>query len=822
MKISLKWLNDFVDVSEFTVNPQALADILTKAGLEVEEIKTPAKDYAHVVIGHIVSKEKHPNADKLSLCMVDISEVKDGPDRQVVQIVCGAQNHKAGDKVIAALVGAVLPGNFVIKKSKIRDVESNGMLCSYKELGLPETSDGIAILDAKAKVGQSFAEYRGFDDITFELKVTPNRADCLSHFGLARELGCLLNKPVKQPEVLTKFAMASTKQQIKLEVLNKDLCPRYCGRYIAGVKIGPSPAWLKNRLEAIGMNSINNVVDVTNYVMLEMGQPLHAFDADLIAGSLISVRSATNHEKFVTLKEQELILNGDELVICDAEKPVALAGVIGGMNSGVSADTLNIFLESASFNAMSVRKSSRTHGVETDSAYRFSRGVDSSSTATIMDRACLLILQVAGGEAYVEAYDVNSSPLSKNPIAISIQTVSDRLGYEADEKLFLAYMKGLQIKVEPVNGTVGGRSSTGQYIMTPPLFRFDLERDMDLVEEYARLHGYEHIQEKIPAFNVEPAAHNTEYMLNQRVSQFIRGEGFNQAFNYAFTSDSAESGFVADISKLKTHGLSIDEFAVKIKNPLSEELNVMRRTLAFGLYKNALENVRAGNQNGSLFEIGPVFSKTPAAYKESNRAALISWGEPVGIFANAAPSVYGIKAAIEKLFQSLQISSYSFLQTAEAPAFLHLGQWAQIIVEGQAVGYLGSVHPMYLDSEKIRFGMAIAELDLQQVLKGQPRPAKFKSLSKLQPALRDFAFVMDSGRAIGDLLKEAKKACGSVLKDVTVFDIYEGEKLPVGQKSVALRASFQATDTAFTEIELVELSQKLILSANKSVGAVLR
>lgn len=814
MKISLKWLNDFVDVSGFMAKPEELADILTKAGLEVEEIQNRAKDYAHVVVGHIVSKDKHPNADKLSLCMVEISEGKDGPDRQVVQIVCGAQNHKAGDKVIAALAGAILPGNFVIKKSKIRDVESNGMLCSLKELGLADTSDGIAILDSKARVGQSYAEYGGFDDITFELKVTPNRADCLSHFGLARELGCLLNKPVKAPEILSKFSISSTKQEIKLEVLNKELCPRYCGRYIAGVRIGPSPTWLKNRLEAIGMNSINNVVDVTNYVMLEMGQPLHAFDADLIAGAKIIVRNAEKHEKFKTLKEQELTLSGEELVICDAEKAVALAGVIGGLNSGVSEKTKNIFLESASFNAMSVRKSSRTHGVETDSAYRFSRGVDSSSTSNIMDRAALLIQQVAGGEVFGDAYDINSSPLTKKPIPISIQTVSDRLGYEADEKLFLSYMKGLQIKVEVVK--------SGEYIMTPPLFRFDLERDMDLVEEYARLHGYEFIQEKIPAFTSEPTSHNPEYMLNQQVSRFIRAEGFNQAFNYAFTNDEGESKFIADINRMKIQGLPTDANAVKIKNPLSEELNVMRRTLAFGLYKNGSENIRAGNQSGTLFEIGSVFSKTDTGYKESNRLALVNWGESLGIFASSAPPVYVIKNAVEKLFQSLQITSYSFVSTAEAPAFLHKGQWAQIIVEGQAVGFLGSMHPGYLDHEKIRFPVAIAELDLHQILKGQPRPAKFKSLSKLQPVHRDFAFVMDSNKTIGDLLKEVKKACGSNLKELTVFDIYEGDKLPSGQKSVALRANFQALEHAFSEAELNEMSQKLIEAAKKSVGALLR
>lgn len=815
MKISLKWLNDFVDVSPYFANPQALADILTKAGLEVEEIQNRAKDFTNVVIGHIKTKEKHPNADKLSLCQVEISGGMGGNAGEIVQIVCGAQNHQAGDKVIAALPGAVLPGNFSIKKSKIRDIESNGMLCSYKELGLPPgNSDGIVILEANVKVGQSFAEYSGFDDITFELKVTPNRADCLSHFGLARELGCLLQKPVKTPEVITKFSNTSTKEKIKLEVLNKELCPRYCGRYIAGVKIGPSPAWLKQRLEAIGMNSINNVVDVTNYVMLEMGQPLHAFDADLIAGSHIIVRQAKKQEKFKTLKEQELTLSGEELVICDAEKPVALAGVIGGMNSGVSENTKNIFLESASFNAMSVRKTSRTFGVETDSAYRFSRGVDASGAMQIMDHAALLIQQVAGGDVLSDAYDINSSTTKKKPITISIQTVSDRLGYAADENLFLKYMEGLQIKIETLK--------PGEYSLTPPDFRFDLERDMDLVEEYARLHGYEHIQEKIPAFLAEPAAHDAPYMLNNRVSQFIRAEGFNQAFNYAFTSNSHESEFMGDITKLKVQGLSTDAFAVKIKNPLSEDLNVMRRTLSYGLYKNAIENVRAGNQSGALFEIGAVFSKTDSHFIESTRLSLVGWGEPTGIFAAQVPPVYTLKSAIEKLLQSLQITSYSFLSPSEAPAFLHLGQWAQVLVEGRAVGYIGALHPRYLDNEKIRFPMAVAEVDLEQILKGQPRPSKFKSLSKFQPALRDFAFVMDTGKPVGELLKEARKACGSQLNELLVFDIYEGDKLPAGQKSVALRASFQAGETALSESDIVQLSQKLIDAAKKAVGAVLR
>ena len=808
MKISLKWINDFVDVSEYFSQPQALADLLTRAGLEVEEIHQRASDLAHVVIGHIQVKDKHPNADKLSLCQVDVGSGK------ILQIVCGAQNHKALDKVIVALPGAVLPGNFAIKKSKIRDVESHGMLCSNKELGLAGESDGIVILPTDAPAGKSFAEYAGYDDVTFELKVTPNRADCLSHYGLARELGCLLNKPVRSPEVLTKFAASSTRQKIQLRVEDAVLCPRYCGRFISGVRVGESPEWLKKRLETVGQNSINNVVDVTNYVMLEMGQPLHAFDADSLKGAQVVVRRAKKDEPFQTLKEENLILTGDELLICDSEKPVALAGVIGGLNSGVSDQTKNIFIESASFEAMSVRKSSRHHGVETDSAYRFSRGVDPSSTATIMDRAALLIQQLAGGEVYGEAYDHYPSPPVKKPIAISLQTISDRLGYAADEKLFLNYMQGLQIKVES--------KGNGQYLMTPPLFRFDLEQDMDLVEEYARLNGYENIQEKIPALKVEPSSQDAFYLFQQRLSAVVRSSGFHQAFNYAFTNDAAEKKMMPELAPWSAVGLAADQTAIAIRNPLSEEINVMRRTLTTMLWKNTLENIRSGNAAGSLFEVGSVFSKKETEYIEKPRMALVSWGEPTMVHSLKAAPVERLRAVLEKLFQNLQISAYSFVTGGQSPAFVHHGQWASVVVEGQAIGFIGSMHPGWLQDEKVRVPVAVAEIDLQTLQKAQSRPVKFKPLSKFQPIERDFAFVMLAQKSIGDLMKEAKKACGSALKEMTVFDIYEGDKLAHGQKSVALRATFQGQEAMLAEAEIQQLCQKFVEAAQKAVQATLR
>ena len=810
MKISLKWINEFVDIKKYLASPQELADLLTKAGLEVEEIQNKAKDFENVVVGLILKKDKHPNADKLSLCQVEIAA------GEVTQIVCGAQNHKAGDKVIVALPGALLPGNFAIKKSKIRDVESLGMLCSFKELGLPSSvvNDGIVILDPTAPVGKNYAQHAGLDVVTFELKVTPNRADCLSHYGLAREIGCLINQPVKKPEIQTQFSSVSTKSKISLKIENTDLCPRYCGRYISNVKIGPSPKWLTDKLTSIGQNSINNVVDVTNYVMLEMGQPLHAFDANSLSGSAVIVRTAKVNEKFKTLKDQELQMKGDELLICDSEKAVALAGVIGGLNSGVSDQTKNIFLESAFFQPISARKSSRQHGIETDSAYRFSRGVDPSSTLEIMDRAVYLILQVAGGEALGDHHDVYPLPVIKSPIQISIQTVTDRLGYVADEKLFNQYLQGLQCKVESLG--------SGKYSVTAPLFRFDLNTDMDLVEEYARLHGYEHIKEKIPVFKAEPAQHDFYYTESQKISAILRGQGFSQGFNYAFVNQKEEANFIGDTELLSKSGLNTDLQATFLRNPLSEELNSMRRTLSYGLAQNVLNNVHAGNSVGKLFETGLVFSKLEKDYKETLRAGIISWGDDIGLFKNKAPLVFQVKAAVEKLLQHYQINTYSWVQSIKAPSFIHTGQFASLVVEGKNIGFVGSLHPGWLAHKKIRSDAAVAEIDLQQLLQGQPRPKKFKTLSGFQPIERDFAFVLDTKIAVGDLIKEVKKVVASNLKQIHVFDIYEGEKLAAGKKSVALKVEFQSFDSQLGEAEIQNLTTKIIDQAQKALGANLR
>lgn len=818
MKISLKWLKDYVDVSEFFQKPEELAEALTRAGLEVEEITNRAKDFNHVVIGHILEKDKHPNADKLSLCKVSTGDL-------VHQIVCGAQNHKAGDNVIVALPGAVLPGNFAIKKAAVRGVDSGGMLCSLKELGLAKESEGIAILPKEAPVGKSYAEYGGYDDITFELKVTPNRADCLSHFGLAREVACLFGKELKAPSAEIKLSSQSTKNEIALDVKASDLCPRYTGRYIKGVKVGPSPEWLAKRLESVGLNSINNIVDVTNFVMMELGQPLHAFDANFIGGKKIVVDRATAGEKFITLDGSEKSLVGDELTIRDNSHPVCLAGVVGGKNSGVSDVTTNVFLESAYFMPMSARKTSRTHGIDTDSAYRFSRGVDPDGALRGLNRATALILEVAGGEAFGDHHDFYPSPVKKAPVIISVQTVSDRLGYQAEESKFVDFMKRLGCHIEKV-GT--------EYRVLPPTFRFDLEQDMDLVEEYARLNGYEHIPETLPVFKAAPSHHDKSFMLNLETSKLMRTEGFQQAFNFAFVGSKAEKSFLGSFGPLKAAGLASSEKEIRIMNPLNEEMDVMRSSLSFGLFKNLNTNFHYGNMQGRLFEIGSTFSvKEDGTYGEGSRLGMALWGRSQNLWNKSLdyPIVYELKGTVETLLKSLNISSYTWvtpsdgkgsINAAEVPAFMHHGQYAQLLVEGKKVGFIGSLHPVLLDDNKIRVPAALAELDLDQLYKGQPRPYRIQSISKFPVVERDFAFVMPKALKVGDVLKDIRKAGGSLLLNVDIFDLYEGEKMEAGKKSVAIRLWLQDKDGTLQEAQIAEVTKKILESLKKNFDLSVR
>lgn len=812
MKISLKWLNDYVDVQDYFSKPEELGEKLTRAGLEVEEMVNRGKDFNNVVVGLILEKGKHPNADKLSLCRVST-----GPN-DIHQIVCGAQNHKTGDKVVVALPGAVLPGNFAIKKAAVRGVDSAGMLCSLKELGLATESEGITILPSDAPVGKSFAEYGGHDDVVFELKVTPNRADCLSHFGLAREVACLLGREVKPPRLLNEFSKSSTKEKIQLSVQESDLCPRYTGLYADKIKVGPSPEWLRQKIEGVGLKSINNVVDITNFVMMELGQPLHAFDAQKIRGHFINVAKAKAQEVFITLDGTEKKLLGEELTIRDSEGTMCLAGVVGGKNSGVSEQTQSIFLEAAYFTGMSTRKTSRKHGIETDSAYRFSRGVDPEGTLKALHRAAFLLQDLTGAEVYGDHYDIYPLPVKKEEIHISLQTVSDRLGYPAEATKLIQYLKSLGCDVK--------ETSKESYQVFPPSFRFDIVHDMDLVEEYARLNGYEHIPETLPSFDVPPAVHDKNYLFDWKTSSVLRGAGFQKAFNFAFASAAKESQFIGDRQKLAQVGLDLSEKSIPILNPLNEELNVMRSGLSFGLYRNILQNFHSGNQMGRLFEVGASFMKTDQ-YVEKRRLALGIWGQAQGLWSQqsaAVPAVFEIKAAVENLLRHFNISSYTWVSIEQnmAPDFLHLGQAAQLVVEGKKVGFIGTMHPALLEEDKVRVPVALAELDLEKLYQGQPRPVRAQPLSRFPVVERDLALKMKKETKVGEVLKDIKKAGAGLLNQVDVFDIYEGDKIEAGFKSVAIRMYLQDKEATLQDSQINEVQNKVLDLLKKNFEISLR
>jgi len=821
MKISLRWLNDFIQLDDYFDRASELAKILTSAGLEVEAVENPGEALKNVVVAHVVKLDRHPNADRLTVCQVDIG------GGTVTQIVCGAKNHKQGDKVVASLPGAVLPGNFAIKKSKIRDVESNGMLCSQVELGLAKESDGILILPADAPVGEPFANYWGLDDVVLEVNVTPNRADCLSHLGVARELSANLNRPLKarKNEFKTDSSI-STKKTVGLQVKDTKLCPRYTGRVLTNIKVGPSPDAIKKRLEAVGMNSINNVVDITNYVMMELGQPLHAFDLDQLKGAKVEIDRAQKGEKFISLDGTEVALKGEELTIRDSDRAVCIAGVIGGKNSGVSDSTTKVFLESAHFAMDSVRRTSRQLGLQTDSAYRFSRGTDISGVMNASELACALLQKYAGATVAADYYDEYPNPAKRSPIAITLKQVSERLGIPATAEKFSEWMKRLGCAVE---------EKGEQFSITPPSFRSDIEMKEDLIEEYGRLQGYDSIPEVLPTFGNAPLKHAEEYSFETVLGRVVEGEGFHQAVNYGFIGSKYQSSFIGDAATWSNTGLNMPSEAIGVRNPLNEELNVMRLSLAPWLYRNFLYNYRHGINEGRLFESGYVFQKSGEEYQQFSRLSLIGWGVEQGLWQKEKHlPFFDLKTALENILARLRVggpkgnlrttlfNSMELRTSDKLPPFLHPAQSAVIFLEGKNIGYIGSIHPKLLADEKVSVDAAIAELDVTPLRRGQPRPVKYQPVSKLPSSERDFAFVVPNSVSSAAISTEIKKAAGATLQSLEVFDVFEGGNLPEGHRSIAYRMVLQDPATTLTEAQLQTLQNNIVSALEKKLNVRIR
>lgn len=787
MLISLNWLKQYVDIKE---NIDELANALTMIGQEVEAVEVQGKHLDKVVIGQIIEFDKHPNADKLTLLKVNIGE------EEPLQIVCGATNHKLNDKVVVAKIGAVLPGDFKIKKNKIRDVESQGMLCSQVELGIGEDKSGIIILPEDAPIGKEYREYLNLTDVIFELEITPNRPDCLSHIGIAREIAAYYGRKVKYPIIDLRESIESVNTLIKVNIEDKDRCKRYMGRIIKNVEVKESPEWLKDRIRSMGLKPINNIVDITNFVMFEYNQPMHAFDLDKLQGN-INVRAAHLRENIITLDGIERELKSNELVIADDVKAIAIAGVIGGKSTQIENDTKNIFLEVAYFTPDNIRKTSRELGIFTDSSYRNERGLDIENLNTVIDRAAALISEIAGGEILSEAIDRYVEKPVKIEIPLNLEKLNKFIGKDLNTDEVGGLLTNLDITIKSLADT--------NMILVPPSYRGDLQRPADIYEEVIRMYGFENIEAKIPKASIEPGKENTNFTISNLVRKILKESGLNEVINYSFIPKEAKEIF------------HFNEDIIEIKNPLSEDMAIMRPSLIYSLINNVKDNLNRNQNDLKIFEVAKTFSNfsTDALAKEDLKVAIALCGKAEKTLWDKPKESYNffnLKGYVENLFEKLGVNKYS-LDRSKNTNF-HPGISADLKIGEDLLGTFGEIHPVLTEKlgikrEKIYF----AEFNLTKMLKYMKIKVNYESISKYPEVLRDLAVTLDRDLLVGEMTKDIKKKI-NLIEKIDIFDVYSGDKIESNKKSVAMSIVLRDKYKTLTEEE-IEKAMKDILALIK-------
>jgi len=801
MKVTYNWLKEFVD---FDHSPDELAHLLTMLGLEVDSIEHCGAGLDDVVVARVVERAQHPNADKLSLCRVDNG-------REILTIVCGAQNFNSGDKVALAQLGATLPGDFRIKRSKIRGEESCGMLCSEKELGLAEESAGIMVLPDDYVLGVPVFEALGIKDTVFEIGLTPNRADCLSVIGVAREIAAKLGKRVRYATPVVPESDTDIAKLASVEILDPDLCPRYTARYISGCVIAPSPQWLVNRLKAVGQRTINNVVDITNYVLMEYGHPLHAFDFRQLAGGRIIVRRAADGEKFTTLDGQERMLSSADLTIRDAGRAVALAGIMGGENSEIAADTTNILLESAYFNPSAIRLTSKKLGIHTESSHRFERGADPNIVATALDRAAALIAAFAGGTIARGVIDVFPAPQTARSIVLRVARVQEILGVHLDEQTICAIFHNLEFSVKPFG--------EGIVEVTIPSFRVDIEREIDLVEEVARLYGFENIPMTMPVAGIFSDRIPREQRLERQLKDLLVGEGFNEVINFSFSS-------LNDIVKLKFAASDRRSAAVALLNPLVDEHAVMRTTLLPALLQTTARNFSLRNFNLRLFEMRRVYWINPDAElpDEPLHVAGVMTGLRAAEGWNQAKypvDFYDMKGIVEAVAAQFKLPQLTFTQGGVEP-FYHPGKSAAVLCADKLLGTLGEIHPDVLDAFELDKSVYYFELDFAGLVKLSADVLPITPPSRFPDTYRDIAMLVDLQTPAAAVVECIRGVKNDKVTCVDIFDLYTGDKIPPGQKSLAVRVRYGSCERTLTDEEVSKIHQKIIAALTAGLQVTLR
>lgn len=794
MLISLDWLKQYVDIKE---DINQLENALTMIGQEVEAIDVQGKDLNNVVIGQIIEYGKHPNSDKLTLLKVDIGE------EEKLQIICGAPNHKLGDKVVVAKIGAVLPGDFKIKKSKIRDVESCGMLCSQVELGIGEDKDGIIILPEDAPIGEEYRKYAGMDDVIFELEITPNRPDCLSHIGIAREVAAYYGRKVKYPSYALNEVIESTNNYAKVRVEDKERCKRYMGRVIKNVTIAESPEWLKKRIRAMGLKPINNIVDVTNFVMFEYNQPMHAFDLDKLENQTVVIRTAEIGEKITTLDGVDRELNNGELVIADEVKPIAIAGIIGGQATQIEPETKNIFLEVAYFTPENIRKSAKRLGIVTDSGYRNERGVDIENINEVIDRAAALMAEVASGEVLDEVIDKYMEKPTKFEIPLNLNKLNNFIGkkLEFDQVGKILTNLGLGIKT----------LSQDTLVVTPPAYRQDLTRPEDLYEEVIRMYGFENIEAVMPVENIESGLKDAKISVADNLKEILKEIGLHEVINYTFIPKEA-----LDI-------LHIKDKAIEISNPLSEDMSIVRPTLVYSLLANIRDNINRNQFNLRFYEVSKVFAPAEELAKEDLRICIAISGKPERTLWNPKPEAYNfytIKGYVEKLLEYTGISRYKLERSTKE--IFHPGRSADIRIGNDIIGTFGEIHPDVQEAMDIkRERVYVADIDLTRALKYMKNAVKYERVVKYPEVTRDLAIVLDKNVLVGNMIDDLKKV-SPLIEKIDIFDIYEGEKIDADKKSAAISIVLRDKKKTLTEKEINNVIEKVLNTISKNYNGEIR
>ncbi len=799
MKVLLSWLKKYVDLEG--ISAEDISSKLTMAGLEVEDVYSEAEVYKGFIVGLVKTKQKHPNADKLSLCTVSDGE-KD------YQVICGAPNVAENQKIVFAPIGTIIPkGQFKIEKAKIRGVESFGMICSEAELEFSENHEGIIVLHTDTKVGVSITEALNLNDVVFEIGITPNRPDALSHIGVARELAALYNKSLRIPEIKLKEINKSIEEFASIKIEDEINCPRYSSLVIRNVEIKDSPQWLKDSLTKVGLRPINNVVDITNYIMYETGQPLHAFDLDLLAGNKIIVKSTVKESVFTSLDSKQRNLPIGTLMICDAEKPVAIAGVMGGENSEINLKTKNLLIESAYFYPSSIRRTSRALGLSTDASYRFERGNDPNKTLHSAQRAAQLISEICNGEIASGHLDVYPKKILPLEIELRINTVERILGYKIDNQRIIEILTSLGINPTEQN--------TERIKVEVPTFRPDIEREIDLIEEIARIHGYDNI----------PTISKIAVTLYERIDE---SEFADQIRNIANSLGFFEMINNPLISKKLA---SFCENPIQILNPQNIDMEYLRNSLLPSALSVISRNINSGEKNLCLFEIGNIFYKNNAAeinsftdFTESQKLIFLVTGKANNKewYSNERNfDFFDLKGVISSFLSKISLDN--FLNDS----YYHSGNnlFEFLLTKSfmnKVLGEGGKVNKEVLVEFGIDQDVFVFEFDVESLNKIERISKKFVEPGKFPKIIRDFAFIFEKTILADEVMAHIKNQSSSLLKDVKLFDIYEGESIGKNKKSLAFSLEFSSDERTLTETEVEKDFTKLIKSVSQKFNATLR